>query len=248
MSYCVGIRLEDGMVLASDTRTNAGVDHISSFKKMYSFGIDGERVIFIATAGNLATSQAVINRLRRDIRKDAELNLLSLPTLSEAAEMVGRHSAEVAYQTKQTAAMVQDGGGTFGSTFLLGGQIRGEETGLYLIYNEGNSIYATEDTPFFQIGESKYGKPILDRAINYHSNLDDAIRATLVSFDSTIRSNMSVGFPIDLMVYRTDSLVMPRGKRIAKEDPYLHTIRSQWSRGLLEILRSFDAPPRDYLI
>ncbi len=246
MSYCVGIRLQDGMVFASDTRTNAGVDHVSTFKKMYSFGVDGERAIFLLTAGNLATSQAVVSRLRRDIRQKAEGNLLVLPSLSEVVEMVGHLSAEVAYQTRQTAAMVQEGGG-FGSTFLIGGQIRGEEPGLFFVYSEGNSIYATRDTPFFQIGESKYGKPILDRAIRYESNLDDAIRATLVSFDSTARSNLSVGFPIDLLVYKTNSFRLPTGKRITEEDPYMHTIRSEWSQGLLAILRSFDTPPPEYL-
>ncbi|WP_066565777.1 peptidase [Snodgrassella sp. CFCC 13594] len=246
MTYCVGIRLKDGMVLASDTRTNAGVDHISIFKKMYTFGIDGERVLILMTAGNLATSQAVVNRLRRDIRQDDGTHLLNIPSLSEAADMIGRYATEVAYQTQQKAAMVQDGGG-FGSTFLLAGQIKGHEPRLYMVYNEGNCIYATRDTPFFQIGESKYGKPILDRAIHFDSNLDDAIRATLVSFDSTIRSNLSVGFPIDLMVYRTDSLVMPKGKRITEDDAYFHTIRSQWSQGLLDILRGFDTPPLEYL-
>jgi putative proteasome-type protease len=240
------MRLKEGMVLASDTRTNAGVDHISTFKKMETFGADGDRVIFLLTAGNLATSQAVVHRLRREIRQDAPHHLMNVPSLSEAAELVGRHAAEVTFQTRQTAAMVQEGVG-FGSTFLLGGQIKGEEAGLSLIYSEGNSICATTDTPFFQIGESKYGKPILDRSIKYDSDLDDAIRATLVSFDSTIRSNLSVGFPIDLMVYRTDSLALPRGKRISEDDPYLRTIRGEWSKGLLEILRSFDPPPDDYL-
>lgn len=246
MSYCVGIRLKSGMVLASDTRTNAGVDHISTFKKMFTFGAEGERVVFLLTAGNLATSQAVVNRLRRELRQDDRQHLGNIPSLSEAAEMVGRYATEVAYQTKQMATMVQEGGG-FGSTFLLGGQIKGHGMRLYLIYNEGNSIYATRDTPFFQIGESKYGKPILDRAINYESNLDDAVRATLVSFDSTIRSNLSVGFPIDLMVYKADSLTLPAGRRITETDPYFYSIRSQWSQGLLAILRGFDTPPPDYM-
>lgn len=246
MTYCVGIRLQEGMVLASDTRTNAGVDHISTFKKMYTFGQEGERVIFLMTAGNLATSQAVVNRLRRDLNQGAEQNLLSIPTLAEAAQMVGRFATETAYQTRQTAAMVQDGAG-FGSTFLLGGQIKGRDMRLYLIYNEGNSIYATRDTPFFQIGESKYGKPILDRAIRYESSLDDAVRAALVSFDSTIRSNLSVGFPVDLMVYENNSLTFPKGIRVCEDDPYLHSIRSQWSQGLLDLLHSFDTPPDRYM-
>lgn len=246
MTYCVGICLKDSMVLASDTRTNAGVDHVSTFKKMYSFGIDGERVIFILTAGNLATSQAVINRLRREIAQDNGPHLLNMPTMSEIVDMIGRYATEVAAETKKTAAMVQDGLG-FGSTFLVAGQLKGHGPRLYMIYNEGNSIYATEDTPFFQIGESKYGKPILDRAISFDSSVDDAVRATLVSFDSTIRSNLSVGFPIDMIVYRNGSLSLPKGKRIIEDDPYFRAIRSRWSSGLLEILREFDVPPADYL-
>lgn len=246
MTYCVGVLLKEGMILASDTRTNAGLDHISVFKKMYTFGIDGERVIILMTAGNLATSQAVVNRLRRDIRNNEGKHLLNMTSLSEAADMIGSYATEIARQTRQKSGMSQDSSG-FGSTFLLAGQIKGSGPRLYMIYNEGNSIYATRDTPFFQIGESKYGKPILDRAINYESNLDDALRAVLVSFDSTVRSNLSVGFPMDLMVYHNDSLVMPKGKRLSDEDPYFKNIRSQWSQGLLDILRRFDAPPKEYM-
>lgn len=246
MTYCVGILLKDGMVLASDTRTNAGLDHISVFKKMYTFGKDGDRVIVLMTAGNLATSQAVVNRLRRDIRQNEGTHLLNVSSLSEAADIIGNYATDIAKQTRQKSGMLQDSSG-FGSTFLLAGQIRGHGPRLYMIYSEGNSIYATQDTPFFQIGESKYGKPILDRAIRYDSDINDAVRAVLVSFDSTIRSNLSVGFPIDLMVYHNDSLKMPKGKRLTENDPYLHNIRSQWSQGLLDILRSFDVPPTDYL-
>ncbi|NOL49942.1 peptidase [Pelistega europaea] len=246
MTYCVGVLLKDGMVLASDTRTNAGLDHISVFKKMYTFGVEGERVIILMTAGNLATSQAVVNRLRRDIRHDEGMHLLNIPSLSEAADMIGNYATEIAKQTRHKSGMSQDSNG-FGSTFLLAGQIKGHGPRLYMIYNEGNSIYATRDTPFFQIGESKYGKPILDRAIHYESDINDAVRAVLVSFDSTVRSNLSVGFPMDLMVYHNDSLKIPKGKRLTENDPYFHNIRSQWSQGLLDILRRFDTPPADYL-
>lgn len=242
MTYCVAIRLKNGMVFASDTRTNAGVDHVSVFKKLYTFGIDGERSIILMTSGNLATSQAVIKMLEKDINLNAAENILNVPTLFDAARMVGNLVSKIAQET-QSRSMSQS---SFGSNFLLGGQIKGQKCELYHIYQEGNFINATEDTPFFQIGEAKYGKPILDRSLAYNSSTDDAVRAVLVSFDSTIRSNLSVGFPIDLMVYRNDSLQLPKGVRIHPNDPYMHMVCTQWSDGLKAILHSFDVPPAYY--
>ena len=242
MTYCAALNLKEGMVFASDTRTNAGVDHISTFKKMYTFGVDGERSIIMLTAGNLATSQAVANLLRSGIAQGSAQNLLNLPSLFECAMLVGEQASSVA-TTSQHRAHMQEG---FGSNFLLGGQIKGQPQELYQIYQEGNCISATEDTPFFQIGESKYGKPILDRSISHESSLEDAVRALLVSFDSTIRSNLSVGFPIDLMVYHRNSCIMPAGIRVDDSDPYLHNIRAQWSEGLKAILQQFDVPPDYY--
>lgn len=244
MTYCAAIHLQDGIVFASDTRTNAGVDHISVFKKMYALGVAGERVITILSAGNLATSQAVINLLEKDIAHDSERSLYALPSLFDIAGVIGEYANQVKHKSQETA-MTQQG---FGSSFLLGGQIKGRSPKLYLIYDEGNFIHATKDTPFLQIGESKYGKPILDRAIEFDSSIDDALRAMLVSFDSTARSNLSVGFPMDVSVYRTDSLMIPQGKRIEENDPYFQKIRDQWSDGLIDILQGFDAPPADYSV
>lgn len=242
MTYCVAMRLNDGIIFASDTRTNAGIDHVSTFKKLYRFHVDGERSIVLLTAGNLATSQAVINMLQNGINQNSETNLHNVPTLFDAAMLVGELVSSVARTTQERAHM-QEG---FGSNFLLGGQIKGQRPALFQIYQEGNCICATEDTPYFQIGESKYGKPILDRSLNYHSSLDDAVRAILVSFDSTIRSNLSVGFPIDLLVYRNDSFTLPEGCRISEKDPYLHTLRTEWSEGLKAILKQFKEPPTYY--
>ena len=244
MTYCVALNLQEGMIFASDTRTNAGVDHVSTFKKMFRFAIEGERVLFIMTSGNLATSQAVIELLQQDIQYNVDKNLLNVPTLFDAAQLVGRCASQIAHDSQQIGH-TQDA--MFGSNFLIGGQIRGQTPKLYSIYNEGNFITATQDTPFFQIGESKYGKPILDRAVSYTTSIDDALRAVLVSFDSTIRSNLSVGFPIDLVVYPKDSLSMPQGIRIERDDAYMSTIRAQWSHGLIHLLQQFDSPPTDYL-
>ena len=242
MTYCAAMWLQDGIVFAGDTRTNAGIDHVSTFRKMYKFGINGERCIVLLTAGNLATSQAVVNRLFRGIQQDSEHNLHNVASLFDAAMLVGEYVSSIARDTQQRAHR-QEG---FGSSFLIGGQIRGQCVELYQVYQEGNCIRATRDTPYFQIGESKYGKPILDRSMNYHSSLDEAVRATLVSFDSTIRSNLSVGFPIDLLVYHNDSLVMPEGIRIDESDPYMHNIRTQWSEGLRNTLQSLNEPPEYY--
>ncbi|ETD72320.1 peptidase [Pelistega indica] len=242
MTYCVAIRLQDGIVFASDTRTNAGVDHISVFKKLYTFGIDGERSIVLLTSGNLATSQAVVKMLENGVKLGADEHILNAPTLFDAARMVGSLVSQVARES-QARAFSQE---SFGSNFLLGGQIKGQLPELYHIYQEGNFINATEDTPFLQIGEAKYGKPILDRSLNYRSSLEDAVRAVLVSFDSTIRSNLSVGFPMDLLVYRNGTYHLPKGIRIDANDPYLHNVRTQWSDGLKAILHSFSVPPDYY--
>ncbi len=243
MTYCAAMRLKDGIIFAGDTRTNAGIDHISTFKKMYTFGVAGERTLILLTAGNLATSQAVISLLNKGIKQESETNLHNVSSLFDAAMLVGEYVSQTARNTQQLAH-TQEG---FGSSFLLGGQIKGQNPELYNIYQEGNCIHTTRDTPFFQIGESKYGKPILDRSISYDSDLSDAVRAMLVSFDSTIRSNLSVGFPIDLMVYRNDTFSIPQGVRIDDKDPYMLSIRNQWSDGLKSILQQFDAPPEDYL-
>ena len=244
MTYCAAIRLKDGMVFASDTRTNAGVDHISSFKKLYQYGIEGERFMVLQTAGSLATSQAVFTKLQNDIDQRTESNLNTLPTLFDAAQMVGECMRNVMNHAKEVANAKVDG--AFTSSFMLGGQIKGQPAELYMIYPQGNCIRATEDTPFFQLGESKYGKPILDRSVTYETDPKHAARALLLSFDSTIHSNLSVGMPIDFMVYKNDSLNIPKGRRIDERDEYFNTIRHQWSDALRKTLIDLPKCPEGY--
>ncbi|MGE8541658.1 MAG: peptidase, partial [Acinetobacter sp.] len=180
MTYCCALRLKDGMVFISDTRTNAGVDHISVFRKLYTFGIQGERFIVIQTSGNLATTQAVIGHLQNQLETKQEPNLYSVNTMFEVAELVGHTLRKVIADV--TADTVEQS--NYYCSLLVGGQIQGADMQLYNVYPQGNFISATSDTPFFQIGESKYGKPILDRALHYDMPMDEAVRCALISFDS----------------------------------------------------------------
>ncbi|MFC6203941.1 MULTISPECIES: peptidase [Psychrobacter] len=246
MTYCAAIRLKDGMVFASDTRTNAGVDHISTFKKIYQYGIEGERFIVLQTAGSLATSQAVFTKLQNDIDQRAEPNINTVITLFDAAQMVGECMRSIMNHAKSVANAGTDG--AFTSSFMLGGQIKGQSPELYRIYPEGNCIRATEDTPFFQLGESKYGKPILDRSVSYDTDPRHAARALMLSFDSTIHSNLSVGMPIDFLLYENDSLKLPKGRRIDDNDEYFNTIRSQWSEALRRTLVELPKAPDGYWV
>jgi putative proteasome-type protease len=239
MTYCVAMRLKEGLVFVSDSRTNAGVDHIAIFRKMHVFGVEGERIIVLQSSGNLATSQAVVTLLRERIQHQAEHNLHTVKTMYEAAELVGDTLREVLKKYKE-----QDM--DFSCSLLLGGQILGEEPKLHNIYPQGNFIAATQDTPYFQIGESKYGKPILDRALNYFTPIEKALRCALISFDSTIRSNLSVATPLDLLVYKNHSFSIPQGRRLFDDDPYFQMIRSQWSEGLQQVLAQLPPPPDDY--
>ena len=244
MTYCAAIRLKDGMVFASDTRTNAGVDHISTFRKLYQYGIEGERVMVLQTAGSLATSQAVFTKLQHDIDQRYESNLNTVLTLFDAAQMVGECMRNIMNHAKTVAN--DDNGSQFTSSFMLGGQIKGQPPELYMIYPEGNCIRATKDTPFFQLGESKYGKPILDRSVTYDTDIQHAARALMLSFDSTIHSNLSVGMPIDFVIYKSDSLETPEGRRIDENDEYFNTIRRQWSKALRNILVELPEYPDNY--
>lgn len=242
MTYCCAMRLKEGLVLISDTRTNAGVDHISVFRKMYTFGKAGERFISIQTSGNLATTQAVIGHLQNQLDLRQEPNLYSVNNMFELAELVGHTLRRVIGDVTSD----QQEQSNYYCSLLVAGQIGQEDMQLYNIYPQGNFISATSDTPFFQIGESKYGKPILDRALSYDTSLSDALRYGLVSFDSTLRSNVSVGMPLDAIVYQKDSLAIPVGKRVYEEDPYFTLISSQWSETLKQGLNSMPAPTEDY--
>ncbi len=250
MTYCVGLFLRDGLVLLSDSRTHAGVDHISTYGKMHVFARAGERCINILTAGNLSVSQAVLQRLRDGIPETedrASQTLDEVPSVMAAAQLVG--SAIRAVYAEHGAAMKEQDV-SFDVSMLVGGQVRGSPMGLYQVYAAGNYIAATPETPFLQIGEHKYGKPILDRAMNHDLGLPDGIKLALISMDSTLRSNLSVGLPLDLMVYRRDELDCVRRQRIDEDNAYFQSIRGQWSDALRQALRKMPAPdwPSDQLL
>lgn len=240
MTYCVGLLLDSGLVVASDSRTNAGVDHVSIFPKMTVFSRPDERVIVLTTSGNLAISQAVLNLLNKAVADHIEPNLLSVDTLFEAAQVIGEairtvHHNDADALRKQHTEFLQ--------AILLAGQINGEAPRLFNIYAAGNFIEACPQTPYFQIGETKYGKPILDRVIANETSLDEAVKCTLISFDSTIRSNLSVGLPIDLFVYRTDSFSIAQRHHITESDAYFSGLRKGWSEGLRKVFSELPAPP-----
>jgi len=243
MTYCVAMKLHDGLVFVADSRTNAGVDNIATFRKLHLFSVPNERLIVIQSAGNLATSQAVISLLRQ--RLDSEhANLHDAPTLNHAAVLLGQTLREVLQREAQDAPSGH--GLDLSCSFLLGGQIKGAEPDLFNIYPHGNFISATEDTPFFQIGESKYGKPILDRALTFDTPLEEALRCALLSFDATIRSNLSVGLPLDLVVLPRDRLERVNSHRIDDQDDYFLELRRGWGEGLRDLLAALPAPPGDY--
>ncbi|AGZ36339.1 peptidase [Pseudomonas sp. SWI6] len=242
MTYCVAMHLADGLVFISDSRTNAGIDQISTFRKLFVFNVPGERLIVLQTAGNLATSQSVVSLLRQ--RCDSEgAHLLNVPTLYDATALVADTIREVINRDCTKLSGKVD----LSCSFLVGGQILGQPMGVYNIYPQGNFIQATEDTPFMQLGESKYGRPILDRNLLYHTPLGEALRCGLISFDSTMRSNLSVGMPLDLLVYRKDCLDEVKCHRITAHDPYFQRIRSQWSDGLRDLLAALPDPPAAYV-
>jgi len=242
MTYCVGLYLADGLVLLSDTRSNAGVDNIATFSKMHVFERPGERVLCVMTAGNLATSQSVVNMLKEGIaatEEDPQETLLSVGTMFRAAQIVGEAVRRV---YRVDAPSLEEQRIPFEISLLLGGQIRGGEHRLYLVYSAGNFIEATPETPFLQIGEHKYGKPILDRAARHDTELYDGVKLAFVSMDSTIRSNLTVGLPIDLLVYRRDLLKIELRRRITDEDEYFRMIRERWSQALREAYRAIPRP------
>ena len=240
MTYCVGIKLDLGLVLASDSRTNAGVDHIATFRKMTVFENPGERVIVLLASGNLAVTQSVVNTLRERSKQEAvQSHILNAPTMFAAAELVGLALREV---QARDGPFLQQRHIEATASFIVGGQIAGEDQRLFTIYNEGNFIEATPDTPYFQIGEIKYGKPIIDRVVTSHTSLMEAAKCVLISFDSTMRSNISVGLPIDLMVYEKDSLRAGIHRRIKEHDPYFEMIHRQWGEGLKKVFAQLPPP------
>jgi len=232
MTYCVALLLDQGLVFASDTRTNAGVDQVAVFPKMHVFEQRGDRVIVMQTAGNLAVTQSVVNRLREAVKAGEEKNLHTISSLFEAAELVG-NEMRLAYE--RDAEHLKNHNAEFNASILIGGQIKGEEPRLFNVYAAGNFIEPCQETPYFQIGETKYGKPIIDRVVRHDSDLMDVVKCVLISFDSTIRSNISVAAPIDLMLYRNDSFHADCKQRITEQDPYYASVR-QVVEHLLEAL------------
>lgn len=228
MTYCVAMRLDAGLVFLSDSRTNAGVDHINTFRKMHVFVREGERVLVLMTSGNLSISQSVVNTLREKLAGRGS-NLNKVKNMFEAAKHVGDCLREV---HDRDAPALEKFGLDFASSMILGGQIKGEEPRVFNIYAAGNFIEATRETPYFQIGESKYGKPIIDRVISPKTSLDEAAKCALISMDSTIRSNLSVDLPLDLAIYERDALKLRQHVQITRDTAYYGQIRKQWGEHL----------------
>ena len=243
MTYCVGLRLKDGLVLITDSRTNAGIDNIASYRKLHVFEQPGERLIAVATSGNLSISQSVISMLTDGLAHpetgDVE-TLMNVPSMFRAAQLVGRAVRDTfAVDGK---ALEQHHAG-FDVALLVAGQIKGGRMRLFMVYAAGNFIEATEDTPFLQIGEHKYGKPILDRAVSYQSDLYDGLKIGLISMDSTMRSNLAVGLPLDVLVLKRDEMKAELSYRVTDQDAYFADLRQRWSKALREAHLAIPPPP-----
>ncbi|WP_299403619.1 peptidase [uncultured Roseobacter sp.] len=242
MTYCVGLRLDRGLVFMSDTRTNAGVDNFSKTRKMFSWGVPGERLITLMTAGNLATTQALVSLIEERVKAVGERDpsILRAPSMFQVARMVGATLKEV---IADSAPVGQKSDAAFQATVIVGGQIQGSAPTMFMVYPEGNFIEVTSETPFFQIGEAKYGRPILVRAYDANMRFEDAVKLLLVSFDSTVRSNLSVGLPFDLMIYENDFFEPLLERRIEQEDAVYQSISTGWGdalRAAFEHLPTFD--------
>jgi putative proteasome-type protease len=231
MTYCVGLKIDRGLVFMSDTRTNAGMDSISTFKKMHVWEQPGERVIVLMSAGNLATTQAVISLLdeRNKAIGERHATLLETPSMYQTVRLVGETVKEVIAQSSPAGEKADS---YFNASFILGGQIKGSAPRLFMIYPEGNFIESTDDTPFFQIGETKYGKPIIIRAYEKTMSLAETVKLLLVSFDSTLKSNLSVGLPLDLLFLEQDAFKVGLKRRIGQDDQYYRAISEGWSIAL----------------
>lgn len=239
MTYCVALLLDGGLVFASDTRTNAGVDQVAIFPKMHVFEVKGERVLTLLTAGNLGITQSVVSRLREGVKNGDVANLNNVTNMFEAAELVG---AEMRRAYERDAEHLKNHNAEFNASILVGGQIKGETPRLFNVYAAGNFIEPSDETPYFQIGETKYGKPIIDRVVKKSSDMMDVVKCVLISFDSTIRSNISVAAPIDLLIYRSDSFHAECKQRINESDPYYASVRQGWSEGLRQVFTEIPNP------
>jgi putative proteasome-type protease len=239
MTYCVGILLDAGIIFASDSRTHAGVDNFAKFCKMTVFDRKGDRVIALLSSGNLAGTQAVIGVLKqRAAVGDGKPNLWTARTMFEVAVIVSDAMRDI---ERRDAEHLEKSDLTFNASFILGGQIKGEPVRLFRIYAEGNFIEAGTETPFIQTGEAKYGKPIIDRVITPSTSITEATKCVLVSFDSTMRSNLSVGMPIDLLCYEKDSLEVRMRRRFDQGDPYFTELSREWGEGTRAVFRQLPA-------
>ena len=242
MTYCLAIKGEDGLIFGSDTRTSAGVDYVTSYRKMHVFSPGPDRIFVILSAGSLATTQEVVHWLTRDLEtNDGRPSLMTVRYLFEAAYYLGQVSRSV---QNQYAATLSRAGVSGETTLILGGQIGTQTHDIFLIYPQGNFIQASDDTPYLQIGESKYGKPMLDRLVRQKMSLEDAARLALVSLDATIRSNLTVGAPVDLALYRSGEFALSREFRFEADSPYFMALKNTWQQGVADLfykLPLFDA-------
>jgi putative proteasome-type protease len=234
MTYCLAINTNEGLVLCSDSRTNAGFDNVSTYNKMHTFSWLNNRFITIMSSGNLATTQQVLKKIQTDIDKGFLPNLLSVQSMHEAIDYIASVSTTI-----QNVHVVRDASNTsFQATFIVAGQIGADKPETCLIYPQGNYIHESDEHPYIQIGETKYGKPILDRIISRDTSLNRAARCALVSMNSTIRSNLTVGPPIDLMLYEKDSLTEGRKLHLTEDDTFAKELAEKWNNGLINALMS----------
>ncbi len=242
MTYCVGFRVKDGLVMMADTRTNAGVDNISTYRKLRIHGNDGKRFIAIASAGSLSTTQGAMQRLQQGVvnpETEKAETLDNVPNIYAAALAAGR----AIRAARDGMESLEQENVNFDATLLVGGSIGGEPTRLFLVYSAGNVIECQPDTPYLQIGENKYGKPILDRALQYDTDLYEAMKIGLISFDSTMRSNLAVGLPIDILVVRDKATTAELIHRIGPDDAYFHDLSQRWSTALAHARAEIPQPP-----
>lgn len=240
MTYCVAIKLDSGMIFASDSRTNAGVDHIATFCKMRVYEKSDDRIIVVLSSGNLAMTQGVINILDRHLHAEAGAETIwNVSSMFDVASLTGNALREMA--ARDGPALMQSGIEA-SANIIVGGQIRGEKQRLFHIYPQGNFIETCDETPYFQLGESKYGKPILDRVITTATPQKEAAKCVLISFDSTVKSNISVGLPIDMLWYPNDSLKVGVQQRIRDGDPYFSMLRQRWGGGLRRVFAELPDP------
>lgn len=239
MTYCIGLNLDQGLVLASDSRTNAGLDDVRRTGKMRVFASPGEYVVVTLSAGNLSLTQNALNLIEQRGRGGGPDSLATATSMFDVARLIGDALREI---RQRDEAYLRDSGVDPTGSFIVGGQVRGEAPRLFLVYSEGNFIESSPEMPYFQTGESKFGKPILDRVITPQTSMTEACKCVLVSFDSTMRSNLSVGPPLDLLLYRRDSFSADLRQRLDENDPYLRTISRQWNETLRQGVRDLPGP------